>query len=152
VRGGGPGERGGLRVEAVTGRGEKVGRAADMVLLVVGVRPETSLAAAAGVRLGVRGAIVVDRGMRTGVPGVFAAGDCVVTHHRLLGETYLPLGTTAHKQGRVAGENAVGGGPGCAGGPRTPGVNGFSQGPAPTRVGDHEATPHRDDPVTAQRQ
>ena len=36
--------------------------------------------------------------MRTGLPGVLAAGDCVITHHRLLGETYLPLGTTAHKQ------------------------------------------------------
>ncbi len=47
--------------------------------------------------------------MRTNLPDVFAAGDCVVTHHRLLGQTYLPLGTTAHKQGRVAGENALGG-------------------------------------------
>ena len=47
--------------------------------------------------------------MRTNLPDVFAAGDCVVTYHRLLGDTYLPLGTTAHKQGRVAGENALGG-------------------------------------------
>jgi NADPH-dependent 2,4-dienoyl-CoA reductase/sulfur reductase-like enzyme len=47
--------------------------------------------------------------MRTGATDVFASGDCVVTHHRLLGATYLPPGTTAHKQGRVAGENAVGG-------------------------------------------
>jgi NADPH-dependent 2,4-dienoyl-CoA reductase/sulfur reductase-like enzyme len=47
--------------------------------------------------------------MRTGVPHVWAAGDCVVTHHRLLGLTWLPLGTTAHKQGRVAGENMLGG-------------------------------------------
>ncbi len=47
--------------------------------------------------------------MRTNLLDVFAAGDCVITHHRLLGETYLPLGTTAHKQGRVAGENAPGG-------------------------------------------
>ena len=59
--------------------------------------------------LGARGAITVDRMMRTGLPEVYAAGDCVITHHRLLGETYLPLGTTAHKQGRVAGENALGG-------------------------------------------
>ena len=44
-----------------------------------------------------------------GCPTVWAAGDCVVTHHRQLGVTYLPLGTTAHKQGRVAGENAIGG-------------------------------------------
>ena len=74
-----------------------------MVLVVVGVRPETTLAAEAGAALGVRGAIAVDEGMRTSLPDVFAAGDCVITHHRLLGETYLPLGTTAHKQGRVAG-------------------------------------------------
>jgi NADPH-dependent 2,4-dienoyl-CoA reductase/sulfur reductase-like enzyme len=48
--------------------------------------------------------------MWTGVAGVWAAGDCVHTHHQLLdAPTYLPLGTTAHKQGRTAGENAVGG-------------------------------------------
>jgi len=48
--------------------------------------------------------------MRTSVDGVYAAGDCVHTYHRLLrANTYLPLGSTAHKQGRVAGENAVGG-------------------------------------------
>jgi len=47
--------------------------------------------------------------MSTNLPDVFAAGDCVETHHRILAEpTYLPLGTTAHKQGKVAGENAVG--------------------------------------------
>lgn len=46
--------------------------------------------------------------MRTNLDAVWAAGDCVITHHRLLGRTYLPLGTTAHKQGRVAGENALG--------------------------------------------
>ena len=80
-----------------------------MVLVVVGVRPDTELAASAGADLGIAGRIAVDRGMRTNLPHVFAAGDCVVTHHRLLGETYLPLGTTAHKQGRVAGENALGG-------------------------------------------
>ena len=80
-----------------------------MVLVVVGVRPESGLAAEAGAALGPRGAIAVDRQMRTNLPDVFAAGDCVVTHHRLLGESYLPLGTTAHKQGRIAGENALGG-------------------------------------------
>jgi NADPH-dependent 2,4-dienoyl-CoA reductase/sulfur reductase-like enzyme len=48
--------------------------------------------------------------METNVPDIYAAGDCVETWHRLLGRpTYLPLGSTAHKQGRVAGENAVGG-------------------------------------------
>ncbi len=80
-----------------------------LVVVCVGVRPVTDLAVAAGARLGQAGAIVVDEQMRTGVPHVWAAGDCVVTHHRLLGTTWLPLGTTAHKQGRVAGENMLGG-------------------------------------------
>ncbi|MGB6455998.1 MAG: FAD-dependent oxidoreductase, partial [Streptosporangiaceae bacterium] len=100
--------RGRLRVDAETAAGEAVESVADLVLVVTGVRPDAELAAAAGASLGVRGAIQVDRGMQTGLPDVLAAGDCVVTHHRLLGETYLPLGTTAHKQGRVAGENALG--------------------------------------------
>jgi len=48
--------------------------------------------------------------METNVPHIYAAGDCVETWHRLLRKyTYLPLGTTAHKQGRVAGENSIGG-------------------------------------------
>ena len=72
---------------------------ADLVLVVVGVRPDTDLAVAAGVATGVRGAIRVDRRMRTYLPDVLAAGDCVETWHRLLQQpTYLPLGTTAHKQ------------------------------------------------------
>jgi len=83
---------------------------ADLVLVVVGVRPDTDLAVAAGVESGVRGALRVDRQMRTNLPDVLAAGDCVETWHRLLDRpAYLPLGTTAHKQGRVAGETAVGG-------------------------------------------
>jgi NADPH-dependent 2,4-dienoyl-CoA reductase/sulfur reductase-like enzyme len=81
---------------------------ADVVLVVVGVRPNSELAAAADAELGVKGAIVVDQRMRTNLDGVFAAGDCAVTHHRLLGASYLPLGTTAHKQGRIAAENALG--------------------------------------------
>lgn len=84
--------------------------AADMVLVAVGSRPETALARSARIETGVKGAICVNRRMETGVPDVYAAGDCAETYHRLLGKnTYLPLGTTAHKQGRIAGENAVGG-------------------------------------------
>jgi NADPH-dependent 2,4-dienoyl-CoA reductase/sulfur reductase-like enzyme len=148
IRRAAPGEPGRLHVEAVTAGGEKAGRATDMVLVVVGVRPETGLAAAAGARLGARGAIAVDRGMRTGLPGVFAAGDCVVTHHRLLGETYLPLGTTAHKQGRVAGENALGGQREFAGSLGTQVVKIFDQAAARTGLRDHEAAAAGFDPVT----
>ena len=83
---------------------------ADIVLVVVGVRPDVELGRSAGVEFGARGALRVNRHMRTNLGDVYAAGDCVATYHRLLDtDTYLPLGTTAHKQGRIAGENAVGG-------------------------------------------
>jgi len=147
-----PGAAGRLRVEAETGDGRAVSRAADMVLVIVGVRADTGLAASAGVALGFKNAIAVDRQMRTNVPDVFAAGDCVVTHHRLLGETYLPLGTTAHKQGRVAGENALGGHREFAGSLGTQVVKVFDQAAARTGLRDHEATAAGYDPVTVQSQ
>ncbi|MBO0816715.1 MAG: FAD-dependent oxidoreductase, partial [Actinobacteria bacterium] len=142
------GEPGRLRVEAVSGGGEPVAVLADLVLVVTGVEPEARLAAAAGARLGTRGAIMVDRQMRTGIPDVYAAGDCVVTHHRLLGETYLPLGTTAHKQGRVAGENALGGSREFAGSLGTQVVKVFEQAAARTGLRGHEAAAAGFDPVT----
>jgi NADPH-dependent 2,4-dienoyl-CoA reductase/sulfur reductase-like enzyme len=123
---------------------------ADLVLVVVGVRPDTSLAADAGAELGVGRAIVVDRTMRTTLDGVFAAGDCVVTHHRLMGLTYLPLGTTAHKQGRVAGENALGGKREFAGSLGTQVVKIFDMVASRTGVRDHEAVAAGFDPVTVE--
>lgn len=82
----------------------------DMVLVATGVKPSTQLAQTAGITLGVAGAIQVDRKMNTSIPDILAAGDCAETwHHILKSEAYMPLGTTAHKQGRVAGENMVGG-------------------------------------------
>jgi NADPH-dependent 2,4-dienoyl-CoA reductase/sulfur reductase-like enzyme len=144
-----PGQAGRLHVRATAADGTAVTRHADMVLVVVGVRPETTLAAEAGATLGARGAIAVDRGMRTGLPDVFAAGDCVVTYHRLLGQTYLPLGTTAHKQGRVAGENALGGNRRFAGSLGTQVVKIFDQAAARAGLRDHEAKAAGFDPVTA---
>jgi NADPH-dependent 2,4-dienoyl-CoA reductase/sulfur reductase-like enzyme len=123
---------------------------ADLVLVVVGVRPDTSLAADAGAELGIGGAIVVDRAMRTNLDGVFAAGDCVVTHHRLMGLTYLPLGTTAHKQGRVAGENALGGTREFAGSLGTQVVKIFDMVASRTGVRDHEAVAAGFDPLTVE--
>jgi NADPH-dependent 2,4-dienoyl-CoA reductase/sulfur reductase-like enzyme len=142
----GAGQR--LEVQATAADGSAVTRTADMVLVVVGVRPETTLAAEAGAALGVRGAIAVDPGMHTNLPDVFAAGDCVITHHRLLGVTYLPLGTTAHKQGRVAGENALGGNRQFAGSLGTQVVKIFDQAAAGTGLRDHEARAAGFDPVT----
>ena len=82
----------------------------EMVLVAVGVKPNTQLGVEAGLKTGAKGALLVNRRMETAIPGIYAAGDCVETWHRLLQRyKYLPLGTTAHKQGRCAGENAVGG-------------------------------------------
>jgi NADPH-dependent 2,4-dienoyl-CoA reductase/sulfur reductase-like enzyme len=145
-----PGGSGRLQVQAAAADGTSVTRTADMVLVVVGVRPETALAADAGATLGVKGAIAVDPAMRTGLPDVYAAGDCVITRHRLLGETYLPLGTTAHKQGRVAGENALGGSREFAGSLGTQVVKIFGQAAARTGLRDHEAATAGYDPVTTQ--
>jgi NADPH-dependent 2,4-dienoyl-CoA reductase/sulfur reductase-like enzyme len=143
----GPGR---LRVEAQTAAGETISRTADIVLVVTGVRPDTELAAAAGASLGVRGAIQVDPGMQTGLPDVLAAGDCVVTHHRLLGETYLPLGTTAHKQGRIAGANALGASRQFAGSLGTQVVKIFDQAAARTGLRHDEAAAAGFDPITVQ--
>jgi NADPH-dependent 2,4-dienoyl-CoA reductase/sulfur reductase-like enzyme len=142
------GAGGRLRVDATAADGSTVTRLADLVLVVVGVRPDTALAADAGATLGVKGAIAVDRGMRTNLTGVFAAGDCVITHHRLLGQTYLPLGTTAHKQGQVAGENALGRDREFAGSLGTQVVKIFDQAAARTGLRNHEAAAAGFDPVT----
>lgn len=83
---------------------------ADMAIIAPGVLPNSQLAADSGLNVGENGAIRVNQGMETSQRSVFAAGDCAQTWHRILERnTYLPLGTTSHKQGRVAGENAVGG-------------------------------------------
>jgi NADPH-dependent 2,4-dienoyl-CoA reductase/sulfur reductase-like enzyme len=145
-----PGGSGRLHVHAAAADGTAVTRTADMVLVVVGVRPEVALAADAGATLGARGAIAVDSGMRTSLPDVYAAGDCVITHHRLLGEAYLPLGTTAHKQGRVAGENALGGNRAFAGSLGTQVVKIFDQAAARTGLRDHEARAAGFDPFTVE--
>ncbi len=98
---------GGRVVDVHTNRGEVP---ADLVVVATGVRPAVALAVEAGIAVGVTGAIAVDRQLRTSVPDIFAAGDCAEHWHRLLQRpTWLPLGTTANKQGRVAGRNAAGG-------------------------------------------
>ena len=129
----------GLCVEGTSNTGPIVWEV-DVVLVVVGVRPDAELLTAAGAQTGPRGAVLVDDRMATTLPQVWAAGDCVVTVHRQLGLAYLPLGTTAHKQGRVAGANAVGVKarfPGIVG---TQVVKVFDLVAARTGLRDHEAT------------
>jgi NADPH-dependent 2,4-dienoyl-CoA reductase/sulfur reductase-like enzyme len=83
---------------------------ADLVLLGIGVTPNTELAADAGLELGVRGAIKVDRRQRTSCEGVWAAGDCAESFHLVTRQpTHIALGTVANRQGRVAGINIGGG-------------------------------------------
>ena len=83
---------------------------ADLVLMAVGVRPNVTLAAAAGLAIGPRGGIVVDEVLRTSDPDIFAGGDCVENRHLLTGEpVYAPRGSTSNKHGRVIGDNLTGG-------------------------------------------
>lgn len=125
-----------LRVHGSNGFEES----ADMVIVATGVKPASELAAAAGVTIGAEKAIRVDTAMRTNIPNIYAAGDCVETWHRVLQEyKYLPLGTTSHKQGRVAGENAVGGNTRFAGSVGTQVVKVFNLAAGRTGLRDHEA-------------
>jgi NADPH-dependent 2,4-dienoyl-CoA reductase/sulfur reductase-like enzyme len=79
-------------------------------VLGLGVRPNVQLARDAGIPVGVSGGLVVDARMRTPVEGVWAAGDCVESVHRLSGQrVVVALGTHANKQGRVVGINVGGG-------------------------------------------
>lgn len=89
---------------------EKGSEGAGVVVLATGISPRTSLAESAGIRVGSTGAIAVDERMQTSISGIYAAGDCAETTHLVSGRpVYFPLGTTANKMGRVAGENAAGG-------------------------------------------
>jgi NADPH-dependent 2,4-dienoyl-CoA reductase/sulfur reductase-like enzyme len=83
---------------------------ADLVVLGLGVEPNSDLAADAGIGIGVRGAIAVDRRQRTSVEGIWAAGDCCQSRSIVTGEpVYVALGTVANKQAIVAGINIAGG-------------------------------------------
>lgn len=146
----------GVRVEQITKRsgdfaveaGDGFAVHGDLVLWAAGVRPASDLASA-GIEIGKRGAFKVNCRMETSAPGVYAAGDCVETWHRMLQTyTWLPLGTTAHKQGRVAGENAVGGDAEFAGVTGTQVVKIFELAVARTGLLEKDARLHGFSPVT----
>jgi NADPH-dependent 2,4-dienoyl-CoA reductase/sulfur reductase-like enzyme len=83
---------------------------ADFVLLATGSKSNSALAKEARLEVADNGTIVVNQRMQTSHPGTFAAGDCVGQQHLITGkEVYFPRGTTANKQGRIAGGNASGG-------------------------------------------
>ena len=79
---------------------------ADFVILSIGVKPDSELASAAGLRVGARGHIVVDAFQRTSDPDIYAAGDAVETRDRVIdGPTAVPMGGPANRQGRVAADH-----------------------------------------------
>ena len=83
--------------------------AADMVILSVGVRPETALAKACGIRVNARGSIIVDSAMRTNIPNIYAVGDAVEVKDFVTGRpAFVPLAGPANKQGRIAADNIAG--------------------------------------------
>jgi NADPH-dependent 2,4-dienoyl-CoA reductase/sulfur reductase-like enzyme len=94
------------RVEGVRFGDDKL--ETDLVIVGVGIRPSVELASEAGAEIGEAGAIRVDRHMKTSLPDVWAAGDCVETVNLVNGKpVWVPLGDTANQMGRVAGTNAA---------------------------------------------
>lgn len=82
---------------------------ADMVLLAIGVRPNTHLALEAGLEIGASGGVVVDETMKTSDPHIFAGGDCVEVRHILTGKgVRQPMGSSANREGRVIADNIIG--------------------------------------------
>ncbi len=95
------------RVEVELDNGGSV--AADFVLMAIGVRPESQMAEAAGLELGVRGAVKVDAHMRTSDPDIYAAGDMVEVTDTVTGEPVnIPLAGPANRQGRIIADNILG--------------------------------------------
>ena len=83
---------------------------ADMVVLAIGVTPESSLAKESGLALGMKGSILVNDRMETSVPDIYAVGDAVRVKHYVTGEdTLIALAGPANKQGRIAADNICGG-------------------------------------------
>ena len=83
---------------------------ADMVVLAIGVTPDTGLAKEAGLELGVKGSIVVNDRMETSVPDIYAVGDAVQVKHFVTGQdAHVSLAGPANKQGRIAADNICGG-------------------------------------------
>ncbi|MBS4210420.1 FAD-dependent oxidoreductase [Bacillus sp. FJAT-50079] len=81
----------------------------DLVLIATGIRPNTAFLNGSGVETSVKGAIKVNQYMETNIKDVYAAGDCAVQYHLVKQQDdYIPLGTNANKQGRIAGMNMVG--------------------------------------------
>jgi len=134
------------RVAAVSTDGGRYD--ADLVLVAVGARPNVELAASAGLRIGDTGAIWVNQHQQTSHETVWSAGDCAEAYHRILRRNaWIPLGTTANKQGRIAGANVLGAGQRFRGIVGTAGFVVFDLEVGRTGIGEEEAAAEGFDPV-----
>lgn len=83
---------------------------ANLAVLALGVRPNTTLASEAGLRMGPTGAVAVNEFLQTSDPDIYAGGDCVESTQLVTGQpAYVPMGSTANKHGRIIGNNVTGG-------------------------------------------
>ncbi len=99
-------ERAGDRLKVI---GDHISLTADMVLVAMGVRPNSQMAAAAGLTLGPHDAIAVDRQMRTSDPGMYAAGDCADAFHVVSGQrVWIPLALRANRAGWAVADHLCG--------------------------------------------
>ena len=97
-----------LKDKVVLGDGKEI--KSDMVIMATGVKPNVNLAKEAGVEIGITGAIKVDTSMKTNIADIYACGDCIETFSSITGKAvYRPLGSTANKTGRIAGDVVTGG-------------------------------------------
>jgi len=81
---------------------------AQLVLVAAGYKPNTGFLQGSGIQLSKQGAIVIDDQCQTNLNDIYSAGDCATVPHRLNGDMYIPLATTANKMGRIAGEVMAG--------------------------------------------
>ncbi|MDU5218880.1 MAG: DsrE/DsrF/DrsH-like family protein [Blautia producta] len=98
-------QNGSTRIHLKSGRTVE----AEMVLLSIGVKPNSSLAKAAGLSLNARGGVQVDEYLRTSEPDIYAVGDVIEVNHLVTGEkTMIPLAGPANKQARICADNITG--------------------------------------------
>lgn len=104
-----------MNLEGVDGKVSKViiknaSIETDMVIMSIGVKPNTEFLKDSGIELGLKNTVRVNEYLQTNFNNIYAAGDCSEMKHMLTGQpTWIPLGSTANKQGRVAGINLTGG-------------------------------------------
>lgn len=113
---------------------------ADMVILAIGVTPDTGLAQNAGISLGMKGSIVVNERMETSLPDIYAVGDAVQIQNFITGDdTLISLAGPANKQGRIAADNICGGNSHYTGGQGSSIIKVFDLTAAATGINEHTA-------------